>query len=44
MTTALVHIELTADGAPADSAAGLLGAASALGDPVAVVTVDHRLP
>ena len=39
MTTALVHIELTADGAPADSAAGLLGAAAAIGDPVAVVTV-----
>ncbi len=39
MTTALVHIELTADGAPADSTAGLLGAAAAIGDPVAVVTV-----
>ena len=39
MTTALVHIELTADGAPADSIAGLLGAAAALGEPVAVVAV-----
>lgn len=39
MTTALVHIELTADGAPADAAAELLGAAAALGEPVAVVTV-----
>ncbi|KQV26039.1 MULTISPECIES: electron transfer flavoprotein subunit alpha/FixB family protein [unclassified Microcella] len=39
MTTALVHIELTADGAPADSAAGLLGAASALGEAVALVVV-----
>lgn len=39
MTTALVHIELTADGAPTDSTAGLLGAAAALGDPVAVVAV-----
>lgn len=39
MTTALVLIELTVDGAPAGSAAGLLGAASALGDPVAVVDV-----
>lgn len=39
MTTALVHIELTSDGAPADSTAGLLGAAAALGNPVAVVAV-----
>lgn len=39
MTTALVHIDLAADGMPADSTAALLGAASALGEPVAVVTV-----
>ncbi len=39
MTTALVHIDLTADGAPADSTAALLGAAAALGEPVAVVAV-----
>lgn len=39
MTTALVHIDLAADGTPADSTAALLGAAAALGDPVAVVAV-----
>jgi electron transfer flavoprotein alpha subunit len=39
MTTALVHIDLTADGTPADSTAALLGAASGIGDPVAVVTL-----
>lgn len=39
MTTALVHIELSADGTPGDSTAALLGAAAALGDPVAVVAV-----
>jgi electron transfer flavoprotein alpha subunit len=40
MSTALTLIDLTSDGAPADSAAELLGAAARLGEPVAVVVTE----